>query len=627
MSIDEIKKQYPEKFPDEEQLFSHIHRGDRIFIHSACAEPQYLITSLVLYGKKNPTAFSDTELLSRWNLGASLFSEDHDHDFLRHNSFFISEPVRSPVNNGLADYTPVFLSKAPQLFSSGHLPVDVALIQVSFPDEFGFVNLGVSVDIVPAAIEAASIVIAQCNSNVPRVPGDGFLHIRDIDFLVFRNERLHEFSGVEEDATEASGATARIGEYVSQLVSDGDTIQAGYGVIPNAIMPYLSNKKNLGVHTELLGPGIIGLIKQGIVDNSMKTIDRGKTVASFCMGTQETYGFLHDNPGIEFRTIDYTNDPLLIARHRRMTAINSALQIDLTGQASAESIGKAFHAGIGGYADFMRGAVLAPEGKSILALHSTARDGSVSRIVPFLGTGAGVTLNRGDIHYVVTEYGIAYLHGRNIRERAMQLVSVAHPKFRAWLFEEARSAHLIHKDQVFIPGERGVYPAHYEIWRTTKKNCEIFIRPVKISDESLLKDFFHNLSDSSRYRRFMTVRKEMSRKRLQEFSVVDYSRDMIIAAVLKKGAVEKIVGIGQYVTDTDSHMAETAFVVRDDYQRIGIGTELLKHLVYIAKSSGLLGFTADVLIENRAMIILFEKHFPDIRKHFREDICELVMHF
>ena len=313
------------------------------------------------------------------------------------------------------------------------MPVDVALIQTSPPDDHGYMSLGISVDITKSAVENASMVITQVNTNVPRVHGDTFIHIDDADFIILHDESLLEYE------VKVPGEIAqRIGKYVARIIEDGNTIQVGYGSIPNAILSNLRNKKHLGVHTELLTDGIVELMKEGVIDNSKKVVNRGKTVATFCMGKKETYEYIHDNPGIEFRTIDYTNNPLVIAQQRNMVAINSALEVDLTGQATAESIGKTFYSGIGGSADFMRGAVLTPEGRTILALQSAAKSGEASRIVPFLREGEGVTLGRGDVHYVVTEYGMAYLHGKNIRERAMDLIGIAHPKFRPWLIEEAK---------------------------------------------------------------------------------------------------------------------------------------------------------------------------------------------
>jgi len=297
-----------------------------------------------------------------------------------------------------------------------------------------------------------------------------------------------------------------------------------------------------------------------------------------------------------------------------MTAINSALQIDLTGQATAESIGRRFYSGIGGQADFMRGAVLSEGGKTILALQSTAQGGTVSRIVPLMAEGAGATLTRGDIHYVVTEYGIAHLHGKNIRERAMDLIAVAHPDFRPWLIAEAKQLGIIYQDQAFIPGERGHYPEALEAYRTTRTGLNLLLRPVKISDEPLLKDFFYSLSDQSLYLRFVSARRDMPHERLQEFVVIDYTMEMVILAVLPAEKKEEVIGVAQYNIDEKTHFAEAAVIVRDDYQNKGMGTELFSYLIQLAKKQGLHGLTAEVLVRNTVMLHLLVKLGFQIKK-------------
>jgi len=617
-----IAKAFPEKFIPEEEIFNHIHRGDRIFISTACGEPQYLVQSLIRFVESHPKAFYDAEVLHVWTLGVAPYTDEKFKTNFRHNSFFVGNNSREAVNRGLADYTPIFLSNVPEWFRRGLVPINVALIQTSLPDNHGYLSIGISVDIAKAALENASLVIAQVNPNMPRVHGDGFIHINDIDFLIYHDEPLLEYEAV------APNETARlIGKYVARIVQDGDTIQVGYGSLPNAILDNLNQKKHLGVHTELLTDGLMELMKKGVIDNSRKTLNRGKTVATFCMGHRKTYEFINDNPSIEFRTIDYTNNPLIIAQQKNMTAINSALEIDLTGQVTAESLGKTFYSGIGGQADFMRGAVLAPGGKSILAMQSTAEWGKVSRIVPFLREGAGATLLRGDVHYVVTEYGIVYLHGKNIRERAMALISIAHPDFRSWLIEEAKKANLIYGDQAFIPGTRGEYPEHLEIYRTTPKGLQLFLRPVKISDEPLLKEFFYSLSDQSMYRRFISFRRDMPHERLQEFVIIDYTKAMIILACIKEEEREKVVALGQYYIDPNTHSAEVAQATREEYQRKGIGQELLSYLTLLAKREGLLGFTAEVLIENKPMLHLFEKMGFDIQRQGAQGVYELKMTF
>ncbi len=620
--LDELKKIHRKKFAEEEKIFSNIHRGDRIFISTACGEPQYLLKAMVNYIESNPKAFAEAEVMHIWTLGVAPYTDENYTYNFRHNSFFVGDNTRESVNSGMADYTPIFLSQIPGLINNKRIPIDVALIQTSLPDKNGFVSLGISVDICRAAIDNASIIIAQINEHMPRVHGDTFINIKDIDFILHHDEKLLEY------APRIPGEVAlEIGRHVSKIINDGDTIQLGYGSTPNAILNNINKKSDLGIHTELLTDSMVDLIKSGTINNSKKNINKGKTIASFCMGTEETYRYIDDNPLIEFRGINYTNDPRVISQIHNMTAINAALQIDLTGQATAESIGRTFYSGIGGSADFMRGAILAPGGKTILVIQSTARDGEVSRIVPFLDSGAGVTLNRGDVHYVVTEYGIAYIHGKNIRERAMSIITIAHPKFRAQLIEEAKKLNLIYRDQAYIPGKKGEYPEHLETVRTTKKGQVIQLRPVKIDDETQIKDLFYALSDKSLQRRFMTIRKDVPHKMRQEFVVIDYTKEIIILATVEENGKEVAVGMGQIIKNMDAQTAEVAFAVRDSFHGKGIGTELLSYLTMLAKKDGLQGFTADVLVENKPMMHVFEKMGFDIDKKIEYGAYELIMRF
>jgi acyl-CoA hydrolase/GNAT superfamily N-acetyltransferase len=620
--LEEFKEKYPDKFLPESEVFACIHRGDRLFVGTGCGEPQYLLNALADFVDANPKAFFDAEVLQVWTLGVAPYAERRFLRNFRHNSFFVGDNTREAVNAGLADYTPIFLSQVPGLFYDGLIAIDVALVQTSPPDRNGYMSLGVSVDITKAAVECASRVICQVNSNMPRVHGDTFVHIEDIDYLVAHDEPLLEYGSVVPDEI-AQG----IGKYVARIIEDGDTIQVGYGSIPNAIVANLSERKHLGVHTELLSDGIAELMRKGVIDNSAKTIDRGKAVASFCMGTAETYRFISDNPSVEFRPIDYTNSPLVIAQIENMVAINSALAIDLTGQATAESIGHLFYSGIGGQADFMRGAVLAPNGKTILILQSTAEDGKTSRIVPSIPEGAGVTLTRGDVHYVVTEYGIAYLHGQNIRQRAMELIAIAHPRFRQWLVEEAKKLNLIYADQVFVEGKEGEYPEELEKYRTVKDGLEVLFRPVQMSDEPLLKDFFYSLSDKSNKRRFITLRRYMPHEVLQKMVAIDFTKQMVVLAVVQQGEKEVVVGVGQYVVMGDTHTAEIALAVRDEFQGRGIGSELLAYLGQVARRQGLLGFTADVLGENTPVMKMLEKSGFGLQKEISDGVAYLKATF
>jgi acyl-CoA hydrolase/GNAT superfamily N-acetyltransferase len=624
MDLEEIRRRYPEKFALEEEIFGHIHGGDRIFVGAGCGEPQYLVNALARYAESFPKAFVDAEVYHIWTLGVLPYADEKLKHNFRHDSFFIGNTTRDAVNRGAADYTPVFLSQVPKLFRRKIVPIDVALVQTSPPDDRGYLSLGINVDITKDAVKNASLVIAQVNSRMPRVYGDSLVHVNDVDFIVPHDEPLLEYAPKVSD-----DIARRIGKYVSRIIEDGDTLQVGYGSAPNAILEHLRNKRHLGIHTELLTDGVVDLMKAGVIDNSRKSIDRGKTVTSFCMGKREVYDYIHNNRAIEFRTIDYTNNPLVIARQRNMVAINGALQIDLTGQATAESIGRIFYSGIGGSADFMRGAAFAPGGKTILALESTARGGEVSRIVPFLDSGTGVTLGRGDVQYVITEYGSAYLHGKNIRERAMDLISIAHPSFRPWLIEEARGLNLIYRDQAFIPGERGHYPETLETWRTTKSGLRIFLRPVKISDEPLLKEMFYALSESTIRRRFFRMT-NMPHDFLQRFVVIDYTEKMAILALLHEEGRDKVIGVGRYTRNEDGSTAQVMLTVRDDYQNRGIGGELLSYLTYLARRQGLFAFTAEVLLENEPMLCLlrhFEETHFDIEKGLKAGVFEMRLAF
>ena len=633
----DIKEKWPGKFRDLERfIFQEIRPGNRIFVGTGCGEPQHLVRSLLEFVKERPKAFLDAELINIVTLGVAPYTDEKFQSNFRLNSFFIGDHTRNAVNRGEADYTPIFLSNLPQLIRSERIPLDVALIQTTLPDKDGRLNLGVSVDIVRTAVEKAGIVIAQPNSHMPAINGDGWIWMDDVDYLIPWDEPLLEY--IEDVPGEIA---QRIGKYVARIVEDGSTIQVGYGSIPNAIVSSLKKKKHLGVHSELLSDGIAGLIRDGVVDNSNKSINPGKTIATFCMGHRSTYDFLRNNDSIEFRTIDYTNNPLIIAQNSKMIAINSALEIDLTGQATAESLGHSFYSGIGGQADFMRGTAIAPGGKTVLALPSTAlvtsadssddeasqKGGRVSRIVPFLGEGAGVTLTRGDIHYVVTEYGIAYLHGKSIRERAMALIAIAHPLFRLWLIEEAKRMHLIYPDQAFIPGVQGEYPEELEAWKTTRTGLGILLRPVKISDEPLLKDFFYSLSDESMYQRFISARRDIPHQELQKFAAVDYFQKMVLVATVEEDGIESICGLGQYGINSDMFTADVALVVRDDCQNHGIGGELLAYLTYLAKRQGLLGFTAEVLAGNDPVFHLFKKMGFAVSKRRDSGVYELVAMF
>ncbi len=419
-----------EKIRTAAEAIRVVEPGHRVFVGSGAAVPRALILALA----DRAPELRNTELLHLLTLGLDPTTEEAFEGSVRHSNFFIGANARKAVQECRADYLPIFLSEIPALFKTRAVPVDVALIHLSPPDRHGFCSYGVSVDIVKTATEAADVVVAQVNPQMPRVHGDGLIHLDEIDHLVPVDEDLPELP-----PPESSPVSEAIGRHVASLIEDGSTLQLGIGAIPDAVLANLEDKKDLGIHTEMFSDGILPLIRSGVVNNSRKTLHRKKMVTSFVMGSRALYDFVDDNPMLEFRPSQYTNDPFLISSNRRMVAVNSALEVDLTGQVCADSIGHKFYSGIGGQVDFVRGAARSEGGKPVIALPSTALDGEVSRIVPRLSDGAGVVTTRGDVHYVVTEHGIAYLHGKTIRHRALALIAIAHPRFRERLLLDAKA--------------------------------------------------------------------------------------------------------------------------------------------------------------------------------------------
>jgi len=618
--LDRLRELYPEKFAPLEDIFGLIHRGTSIFIGSSCGEPQFLIRSLVDHVESRTHRIYGSRVIHVWTLGVAPYAQKKFEENFRHNSFFISDSSRDVINRGLGDYTPAHLSDIPRLFRQGKLQVDVALVQVSLPDENGDMSLGVSVDIVRAAVAHAKITVAQVNSFMPYVYGESLVGAADIDYLVPFDERLLEYRLDPPDET-----AREIGRYVARIIRDGDTLQVGYGAIPNAILSSLGGKRDLGIHTELLTDGVVDLIRSGAVTNAKKSLDRGKTVASFCMGTAGTYAFIDNNPAVEFRPIDYTNSPFVISRQDSMTAINTSLQIDLCGQSTAESLGTTLYSGVGGQADFMRGAALSAGGKTILTMRSTSNDGKRSRIVPVLDSGASTTLTRADVQYVVTEHGIAYLHGKNIRDRALSLITIAHPEFREWLLEEAKKLGLVPEELESIDGALSEYPAHLETYRKTGDGLQFLLRPVKVSDVENLRLFFHSLSDQSLYTRFFSNVEFVPQKTIRRFTIIDYSREMTILAVVEEGGPETVIGIGQYVVEKGRLAAEISLLVRDDYQNRGIGGILMDYLFAAAQREGILEMSATVLKENAKMLHLFYKTGLQVTSAEGTDTVRLTM--
>ncbi|MBS1271126.1 MAG: Butanoate coenzyme A-transferase [Candidatus Marinimicrobia bacterium] len=412
-----------------EEAVKVIKSGDNVFIPISSGAPQTLIPAMVDRGHE----LNDVKILHFSTLGPARYTDPEYEGHFRHIALFVGGNTREAVNEGRADYVPVFYHEAPALFKEGVYALDVAMIHVSPPDEHGFCSYGVAVDATKPAAESAKVVIAEVNPNMPRTLGDSFIHVRNIDYIVPTDYQLEEYPAA--DFTETH---AKIAEHIAGLIEDGATVQLGIGAIPEAVLTYLDDKSDLGVHTEMFSDGLIELIERGVVTCTEKTLHPGKIIATFLMGSRKLYDFVDNNPMIEFRPVHYVNDPFVIAQNNRMVAINSALQVDFTGQICADSMGHKIYSGFGGQLDFIRGAAHSERGKPIIALPATAKEGEVSRIVPELYPGGGVVTTRADVHYVVTEYGVANLHGRTIRERVKALVEIAAPQFRDELTARAK---------------------------------------------------------------------------------------------------------------------------------------------------------------------------------------------
>ena len=524
------------------------------------------------------------------------------------------------MRDGRADYTPVFLSQIPDLIRTRRTPVDVALITTTPPDQYGFVNLGVSVDVVLAAVEAADVVIAEINPNMPTVFGGGFIAMDQVDFWTWNDKPL-----IAIEREELDDVALEIGRHVAALVEDGATLQAGIGQIPDAALRALTGKKDLGVWTEMFSDGIVDLIENGNITGKHKVIHPRKVTSSFTFGTQRVYDFVNHNPVFTFHPSDYVNDPIHIARQHKMVAINSALQIDLTGQVCADSIGAKFYSGIGGQVDFIRGASMCPGGVPIIAIRSTAKNGELSRIVPALDPGAGVVTSRGDVWYVVTEYGVADLQGKTVRERALSLIAIAHPDFRGELLAAAKERRYVFQDQISPhPG----YPWQYETDVVASDGTTFRLRPLRATDEGKLTDLFYSLSDDTIYRRWMTARKRMPHRDVLYYLNVDYRNTMAIVLETRQDNREpELVGVARYHLDRATNFAEAAFLVRDDWQGKGLGTELLQQLIAIARDKGVAGFTASVLATNRGMLHVFHRSGLEMRSRLEDGAYELTMTF
>ncbi|PIE68019.1 MAG: acetyl-CoA hydrolase [Deltaproteobacteria bacterium] len=613
----DLARTCPNKVLDAELAVSKIKNGSRVFIGTGCGEPQHLIRTMV-------EDLNMQDIMVYQMLSSTFSKYVDDPDFLRRFSlklFFISNSMRKAAFEGKIDYIPTYLSQIPRHFAQNRIVLDVAMIQVSPPDQFGYCSLGVSIDITQAGMQNAKMVIAQVNPRMPRTNGDSFVHIDDIDYFVHFEEPLVEAL----PRIKNNEIAKRIGFYINQLVEDGATLQIGFGHLPNAILGSLMDKKDLGIHTQLITDGFLPLFENKVITSKRKTLLPGRVVASLAMGTEKLYRYLDKNPLFYFRSSEFVNDPTVIALNDHLISISSALEVDLTGQVCSDSMGHLFYSGIGDQVDFLRGSAMSKGGFSVIALPSTAQNGTISRIVPHLSEGAGVATTRGDVNFVVTEYGIAELSGKSIYQRVMELAQIAHPKFREELIDVAKSRHYIFSDQLPPSKDDLIFLEGYKEQLTLKDGKIVEFRPLLPSDEFAYRNFFYSLCEETIYFRFFYKMKLFSHEVVQQqWASVDYRKNMSMIGVTRIGGHQEIVAIGSYADESEAR-AEVAFVVREDFQGMGLASYLLNMLENIAKENQFTSFSATVLRENTAMVHVFRKRYPNAKSTFNSG-SEITIH-
>ncbi len=615
---------WPDKYVENKKKVAEalkiIKPGQRVFIGSSCGEPQHLIRGL----SELSDYFKDIEIVRLMTLETTpltlIANKTHSQN-INIRSFYLGSAKPKRIARNQRFITPINMSAIPRLFKSRLLPIHVALIQVSPPDDFGWMSLGVSVDITLAAAQSADVVIAQINANMPRVLGRSFIHVNDVDYFVEYDEPLLTIGENPEMA-----AANDIGRLIARrLIDDGSTIAIGLGTTSDAVMLALSEKNDLGIHTMYMTNDIMHLFSRGVITNRKKGFNDGKMVASSAIGSEDLYEFLDDNPAVEFHPSDYVCKPAIIAAHNKMVAMSVAMTMDLTGQVAADAMPQTHFSGITGISDFMRGAVQSPGGKSIIMLPSTAMQGKKSRIVPMLEDTA-VAASRGDVHLVVTEFGAVNLFGKSLQERAMAMISIAHPDFRDELFFEAKKMGLLSTERTLSESIHGVYPIHLE--ETIEiEGEEVAVRPAKPVDERRIQEHFYTLAKDDVVARFFHEKTSFLQEEVEGVSQIDYVNDLTVVAVVGEFGFGRVVGIGEYLIDPATNVAEIAFSVSKDYQKKGMGKILLKKLASAARENHISGLVAYTSPQNRGMIKLFNQLPYKVNTYFDGDMLTLRCKF
>lgn len=602
-----------------EDAIAKIHSGQRIFIGSSCGEPQHLVKGLA-DASLNFTDLEIVRMFSGETTSLSKIAEKSKSQNLNIRSFYLGSANSQSFKGDLRFITPINLSDVHKLIKSRLLPIQVALIQVSPPDDFGWMSLGISVDVTASAAAGADLVIAQVNRKMPRVLGRSSIHVNDIDYFVEHDEQLIEI-GTYPDV-ESAGTMAR---YVSRLVDDGSTMQMSLGGTSGANIAALMEKNDLGIHTQYVTNTIMQLTAMGVVTNKRKGFNNGKIICSNAIGNQDLYDLLEHNTAIEFHPSKYVNDPRKIAKNRKMVAMNTARQIDLTGQVAADAMAFNNFSGVTGILDFFRGAAMSKKGKSILMLTSTRQSKKESRIVPMLENTA-VVVPRSEVQYVVTEYGSVNLFGKSIQERATALISIAHPDFRDWLFDEAKELGLLGPERSLREEMHSIYPLGLEETLEIERK-KITFRPVKPTDERIIQEHYYRLDTTDVISRFFHEKKSFVSKQIERTFIIDYHKDLTIVAVVGQPGFEKILALGEYYLNPETDTAEIAFSVEKQWQGKGLSSIVIRKLAEAAKSNGIKGLTAYTSKENTRMVKLFKTLNYEVKTKSQGDMIYLEAAF
>jgi acyl-CoA hydrolase/GNAT superfamily N-acetyltransferase len=583
------------KLVSPERALAAIRAGSRIYIGTGCAAPRTLLARLEAM-EPGP---ADLEFVSFLTTAALPQVAGSPRTRYRHRAFFVGSEVRGLAGSGQLDYVPISLEEIPRLLTSGRLPIDVALLQVSSPDARGFVSLGVSVDLAPAILSVAHTVIAEINPAMPRTHGESMVHLNRFDALVGVDVPVAEYLH-----TNIGEIAEHVARYIASIIDDGSTLQIGLGRVPNEALRHLRDRRDLGIHSDVITDGVVDLVEAGVVTGRCKTRYRDRIVASYCVGTRRLYDFVDDNPGVQLLPIDQVCHPEEVARQSRMVSITQAFAIDLTGQVCVDQFEGELYGGMSTQAGFIRGAARSPGGKPIICLSSTTDDGA-SRIKPLLEAGDGVGITRSDVHYVITEYGIAYLFGKSIRERALALIEVAHPRWREMLLSSAKQLGYVRSDQYLA--SQAAYPVHEERIVTLKNDLKVMIRPARAGDAGALQALFHRLSPDDVYTRFFRHVRSLTYRELQTLCNVNHETEVAFLAVTGPRENEEVVGSACYFLNPTNNLAEVAFIVSPESQGAGLGTALQARLLEYAMSRGVRGFVADVLPGNSRMLRLIAR--------------------